>query len=63
MKQKTKRMKRKTAVVEASCFGVGLTTYESCTGEEWDRESEVTREFIDFKDGKGCVYARKKGKS
>lgn len=43
-------MKRKTITIEG-------IKYESCTGVEWDSESELTREFINF--GDGFVYARR----
>jgi len=34
----------------------GVTVaYEECTPVEWDRESEVTREFIDFGGGYTCA--------
>jgi hypothetical protein len=31
--------------------------YEECTAQEWDNESELTREFINF--GDGYTFARK----
>lgn len=34
------------------------TEYEECTAEEWDRTKETMREFINFKDGRGFVFAR-----
>lgn len=34
------------------------TKYEECTMAEWDRTSEVKREFINFKDGRGFIFAR-----
>ena len=34
--------------------------WEECTPEEWDKEMESTREFINF--GNGFTYARKRRK-
>ena len=38
--------------------GTEFVEYEECTAEEWDRTSETTREFINFKDGRGYIFAR-----
>ena len=32
--------------------------YEECTAEEWDQTNEMAREFVNFKDGRGFIFAR-----
>ena len=49
--------KRRTVCIRATSYSSDTSLiYEECTAKEWDRESEVTREFINF--GDGYTFAR-----